>query len=1205
MSDRNRRGSLGRFFRPTVSPLTPIHDPRANPDAARGDGSTHATLKKRNPKSVIYSPSGSHSGSRSGTGSAQNLGREDSGPSIDNSSPDRPRSRHKKRPSSIFGSLRSFHSLQDEVDALQRTNSPMSLHSSQSSSGHLGAADVGGSHIRYSGETKYTEGMFRKKSYYLVLTDNHFVRFKSRGRAEELFPVLAVSSGQSSSRHSRVSSSGSFHETYSEGFSAIRLNHIVAVHYLDDGRPYFSIEIAYMDEQTDRASIMTLQLNDPGECEVWLSSLRDAARTAQMYDPLTFAEHTIEYIARALEQEHDYDPDHFRMFKVVRRAMRSGAKSSSDDLSKVTSNICILAIGARKIHLVPLPKPRRNLSSTSLAEMVGISHGIMTLTTLLAQDSDDKFELQFRLPLCPPSVYILASTHVIDIAWCIRYAAEYLRPGWKNPPYSWIIPGLQEDEVLPVSSGNEDISLDRTLVAYCAAYDIDASNIRYLVNHHCEDAPRFQLLPTTDPKRQNYSLLELLAVMRALRYNESFASISFANIKLDPLHGRYDRHGWEHVPWSDRSGDPLTVLGQESSWLLVQEIRALAVKSRTLRRLDFSFCLTRKPGEPPREGSGICEALFPLCLRQDTNVDWIVLNGIHLADIDIDFLYSAAIDRKCHFRALDLGGCGLMDQAMHTVLQAISYQGGTMESIDLSGNLARIDPEILQDHICKFESIRKINLSNISRTSGPEPLLTAEIFLKWKLEEINLSRTTLNEQTIAAISTYLKSPQSDTLRSVSLDQCRLTGSDLAILLRAMQREPTRDMHLFVTENRVEQHHEKFVHVLGRSITPTQMTMQMLEYSSEHYFGELMEGLAKNKSLRYLDISKASIPKDASDGTSEALRRMFAKNQTLEMLDLSGEEAHLEVANFGIGLNHALTGLKNNKTLRWLRIERQKLGLQGASTLASVLEENKGLQEIYCEHNQLSLQAFTVLVNGLQANTTVLIMPIMDGDKQSSLRKVDREIDSIRGTSSPLLAQSTRATMKRRLGAAIATRRAFSSRLHERPRLSTSHVFSNDKEAKAVVGSLSQQWERENARLEEYLERNWRLHQGISEELGLGLEDANFDEATPLAETDKQLLKEVATGDTPPGEVDSQLGKEVQVDGICESDAKSALGKEVEIGDSPGSDVDSTLSKEIAIDGETKGENDDDEAASEVEELVDMSEGDDITGALIMTQSLHL
>jgi hypothetical protein len=95
---------------------------------------------------------------------------------------------------------------------------------------------------------------------------------------------------------------------------------------------------------------------------------------------------------------------------------------------------------------------------------------------------------------------------------------------------------------------------------------------------------------------------------------------------------------------------------------------------------------------------------------------------------------------------------------------------------------------------------------------------------------------------------------------------------------------------------------------------------MVDYQREDHFRELIKAIRKNKTLKYLDISKASLPYDASDETCEALKLMFAHNDTLEELDISGEHAHLEVAKFGIGLNLALTGLTKNKALKVLRIE---------------------------------------------------------------------------------------------------------------------------------------------------------------------------------------------------------------------------------------------------------------------------------------------
>ena len=1153
-------------FRPSLAPLTPVNDNQDSDAPA-----TTSLLRKRNPMSFGTSPTSSPTGS---VATNPDLDRQNSGSSAERLlQKARPRSRQTVRPSSIFGSLRSLHSLQDEDESLARSASaPLSAHSTNSGSNHFplpAAVDAIEGTILHHGEIQSTGGMFKKRNQYLVLTDTHLVRFKSQCKASEAFPSIPASIGKSNSiRHSRMSSSGSLHELHSpaEVYSAVRLNHVVAVHRLDDGRPYFSIEVAHMDEETNSASAMVLQLNDPREADLWLSCIRAAVQKARLVDPLPFSQYIVEYTARALEQERDYDPTRFHMFTVVQRAAKSGGRSSSDDLAKLSSNISILAVGVYKIHVIPLPKPTRNASSTSLTDMTGTSHGIMTLTSLTVQSSEDKFELNFRVPLRQLAVLCLASSCVNDIALWIRQAADYLRPEWLEQPFTWNVPRSLDDELLPVSSRGDDTAcFDRTLTAYCAAYGIDTSNICYTIDYECEDAPEFQLLQPAD-QRPKYSLLELLSVMRALRYNETFTSISFAHNNLDVLHGQSDEQGWDHVPWTTRSGDPVSIPEHEKSWLLVQEVQALALKSRRLRRLDFSFCLSRKhQGESFRDkGCGICEALFPLCAKQLTNVDWVILNGILLVDGDIDYLYAAAIEKASHFRALELGGCGLMDHSMRTILQAISHQGATMESIDLSGNVARIDPETLQEHMRQFGYIRRINLSNIIRTSAPEPLIGADVLLAWKLVDINLSRTSLNEQSLAALSIYLKSSQSDTLRSFHLDQCQLSGASLAFLLRAMNRGPNnvRDLHLFVSENRLEQHHDEFVHVLSRSYTPSHMTMQMLEYSNEHHFGDLMDGLSKNKTLKYLDISKASLPKDASESTSEALRKMFTQNTTLEILDLSGEEAHLEIANFGIGLNHALTGLKMNEALRVLRIEHQKLGLQGASTLASVLEVNRGLREIHCEKNDINLQAFTVLVNSLERNTSLLYLPIMDSDRASSLKRIDRELDSLRSSSA---AVSTKATVKKTLGAAIAGQRSLSSRIYDKSRpagrSSRSHppvyAYSSDKDAKAAVGSLSYQWERENARLQEYLTRNFHLAHGTQPP------QQELETADPLT----TALEEASLGDVTP-----------------RAEAKARLGHQAE-----GSQVNDAGPSANVVRG-TKGS-------------ANLEEGDDIEGALMMSRSL--
>lgn len=970
--------------------------------------------------------------------------------------------------------------------------------------------------------------MFRRRCPYLVLTDNHLIQFKSQDRASEMFPSVPRSGGQSvpgssgqarasSVRHSRLSSTSSVYELQSslDGLHSIPLLHVVAVHKLDDGEPYFSIEVAYFNDDTNHASTMTLQIHDPRESDSWLTAIRSTASSARSATSVPFSQSLVEHTARALEQEQDYDPHHFHMFKVVQRANKSGKRSSSDDLTKLTSKICILAIGLFKVHLVPLPKTTRTSSSTSLSDLNGTSHGIATLASVKVQTFDDSFQLWFRRPLQPSSALHLAALCVNEVVLWLRQAAEFLRPEWTEQPFAWMVPQTLNDELLPVPAEEEEHrDFDRTLTAYCAAYGINTSTIRYKINYSCEDAPAFELLPITGAGRIKYNAMELLAILRALRYNESFGTICLSQTALDPLHGLYDEYGWEHTPWTTRSGETVELENQQKASVLIQEIRALAVKSKRLRRLDFSDCLTRRPssaGAIPDVGCGICEALSPLCAKQYTNVDWIILNGIMLSDVDIDYLYAAAISKDSHFRAIEVSNCGLADRSFLAILQALSHQGSTLECINFSSNFARLEPLNLREYLDELAYIRKVDFSNTYRTSGPEPLLELRTLVGWKLEALDLSRTSINAETLQAIAGYLRSPQSQVLRHLRLNQCGLTGGNVADLLQAMaDYAPFRDLHLYINENHLEQGHDRLAKAISQSLTPLYMTMEMLEYKDEKNFGLLVQAWTQNTSTRYLNMSKVSLPSEAGNETIAALESMLGDNQILESLNIAGEHAHLEVANFGSGICRALTGLQRNKSLKLLHVEHQKLGMPGANALASILEENNTLEYLYCAGNGFTLQAFTVIVRSLANNRTLVHLANMDEDRVAAIKMVDREIDNVRESGVRSLTMPTKATVntvKRSIGSAVSGQLPFSSRGSGSPQ--TQKKQHSDKELAGMMDTISDNWHREMTVMHTYLTRNRylakkRLAATEDEQASVTSSLYGSNEATPMGEPDRQL-----------------------------------------------------------------------------------------------------
>ncbi|KAA8572451.1 hypothetical protein EYC84_003071 [Monilinia fructicola] len=350
----------------------------------------------------------------------------------------------------------------------------------------------------------------------------------------------------------------------------------------------------------------------------------------------------------------------------------------------------------------------------------------------------------------------------------------------------------------------------------------------------------------------------------------------------------------------------------------------------------------------------------------------------------------------------------------------------------------------------------------ITRTSGDQPLFVPEVMLSWKLEELILNGIPVNDQTLDTISAYLASDMSHGLRILQMDQCNLSGSHVALLMRAMTRvagEP-RDMELHV-----------------------------------------------------LDISKASLPYDASPETCETMQRVFAENTTLEDLDISGEQAHLEVTRFGIGLNQALTGLKKNNTLKSLRIEYQNLGLEGANTLSSVLEENRGLTHIFCEHNDINLQGFTILVNAIARNHTVLEVPYMQDDQDIAMKRMSASMRDSRRAISAASRENhhVKSSVKRTLkNFGVGVEKPVKQEL-------------TPQDVDQVVKVLAKKWNTEIGRLSMFLERNRNIAMGVE----------GYDPAEVLGEhamrpttamSDRGILEQVLSNTTPQAE----LGAHVEI-----------------------------------------------------------------------------
>jgi hypothetical protein len=765
-----RRKSLNLFSRSSLSNLPHINTNITGAENEDGDKKEKKKLGKRT--SIFGSGSapsvdGHQDGSMSPIKSRERL----DSPKI------RPRTLQKGRPASLFGSLgkKSFN----PMDEGESENLHVGTPESPLEDGQLLQPGTSGSHgVLYHGEIQTTSGMFRKKKEYLVLTDTHLIRFKSQSRASETFSSIPPSFGRSAStRHPSTTSIGSLQEiqsstshTSADGENKIPLRQIVTVYKVEDGRPFFTTEVVYLDEDFHGAGSIQLMLHDPKEADLWHTSIRGAAQKARLLMEEPYPDRIIRYLVSAVEAVDDYDAGHFQIFRVVRRttALKNG-RSSSDDLQKLGTSLSYLAIGINRVHLIPLPDFTDGAGRLLQPKTSRSTYGIVSIVDIRVSYDDDRFELAFRTPTQAADILEFATSSPTDVAIALIRAWQYLKPQWDDYNFNFAGPRrlLQnfENSTLPLN-GEEDLGcFDRTLIAYCMAYNCNPVNIQYSIDWEAEDGPEFGLWPPVFSKK--YTFFELLAVMRALRYNEIFCSISFRDIDLHSMHGVLDPNGTEHVANATRSGISVqkyfNLKPQEKS-VLHQEVQAIALKSRKLKKLDFTNSLPRRRpkdnfdfegGEVDRDpGSEIVAAIFPLCLVQATSVDRIILSGIELGETDLDDLIPAFAKAGSAIRAIDFSRCGLNDRGIMQIVTHLERQNATLEYLNISENPGRIHLEQFQASMSRFTKIRKLDLSRTTWTPSSQPLILPEVLLTWHLEELILNGIPVRIASVYLIDTH-------------------------------------------------------------------------------------------------------------------------------------------------------------------------------------------------------------------------------------------------------------------------------------------------------------------------------------------------------------------------------------------------------------------------------------------------------------------
>jgi len=285
--------------------------------------------------------------------------------------------------------------------------------------------------VIHHGEAHTNHVGWRKKSEYLILTENFLLRFKSIKKAVDKFPWLfpiASQLRQTSASHSGYSlSTSSIHEvqpvsgsespTEISGMkSSMSLQQVIAVQVLQESRIRATLEVISYTPSSSHVSSVTFYVERQSGKPHWLESLSSIARDSQLIKSSTIPMEHREIIRGIIGMEADRELGINSMtFPVLRRSNYAGNLGyvMPDDLQKDSPILHYVALGKHKIYVIPLTLSMRLGSpASSFNGRIG-SFGIVSLRKISISGRDDSFDLVFRYVVPSSNTYDLISSYHI------------------------------------------------------------------------------------------------------------------------------------------------------------------------------------------------------------------------------------------------------------------------------------------------------------------------------------------------------------------------------------------------------------------------------------------------------------------------------------------------------------------------------------------------------------------------------------------------------------------------------------------------------------------------------------------------------------------------------------------------------------------------------------------------------------------------
>lgn len=863
---------------------------------------------------------------------------------------------------------------------------------------------------------------------HLVATPDYILIFKTRADALAALPQIADVPAQGPDSGSAPPKSSSMLPP-ADPVHVIPLRALISTFRTDNTRTTFGIETWWRLPHPVIASCsVSVFFKDIRSREHFLDVLASLvkARNQDHPDSNSRVYYEVEECVRKIFQAEEPGfantvPEIFPVISrnaLERSKLKSEEKLKKSQIEGISSHF--LVVGVNLCFLIHISRASA-VQSTAL-EVKYQALGLVTLESFYADWSsrDERFAMRFREPFKTPVDLELSSRHYRRIILTLTKADKYLKPAWPTQVQTqdiFHVTGLPTPQ--HIVAGEDFGGFQRTLSAFYAAYRCNP--VDWEINWRTQYAPEFRVLPSA--KGTTYTDIQLLAVFRALRYNDYFKALSFCDVDLSSLLGKSDSSRKGNVAYLSRTGVCLTEhetsIVQKAS-LMHQEFHALAFASGKIRQIDLTNCLPAKyKGDPATYSVQFLVPILNLLAAGLTRCNRLFLRGCHLGEVDVQTLAGymapasmeqidgtiAAGQDVVSLEVLDVANCGLTDQSMKLLFQGLVQSAGTLLTLDVSKNFGRVPAALAQEFMESVGSLRQLNLAGSLTGTAEGELISIQVLDRLEyLEEIDLSGFQLNESTVDTFILFLQtlsarqtSMQTEgygySLRRLVLNNCGLSGRQAARIFSAMAG--LYDVHLHISSNPLESGIDELVQALN-SIWGGRfgLHLNMIEFQDEDNYVELINALAANPFIDYLSlVGTAPVPMTddvCGDKTVAALEHFFEQNQSVRYLDLSGYCGKLDDGQLGKGFGRALRGLANNKTLTHLRIRNQRLH-DSTGTLGSAVQVNQTLLYLDCGDNGFNATSLRYMSKSLESNNTLLAYPFTQDELEEMLMRCVKDI----------------------------------------------------------------------------------------------------------------------------------------------------------------------------------------------------------------------